>query len=266
MGNSNSTSADIAGLQAIAKSAIKARFPKAKLLNQFAKMAEATGTEAEAAEVKRQTARLVCVCAEKYRIDALKDTSDVATILDCWREHWKALIAEMHAAGSPFVELGEENRDGEAKPVMTKYGRNVASSARGMIEHAVCLKDAEGNDRPYTALTAEIVKSRRAGLSKEARELNTAKDAMAEAVADLRKSCKKDSDVIALATTMVGLITKTITEFGEDGLIYLALHSDEFRYEDYSTESKDDSDDNPTLPGESGETDHDTPAEIEAVG
>lgn len=234
MSSRSSKTADIAGLRKIAQAAIKATFPKAKLVKQFAKLAEATGSEAEAAESKRQTARLVCQCAEKYRTDALKDTSDISTILDCWRDHWKLLIVELHASQSPFVEMGEANRQGEQKPVMTGYGRNIASAARGIIEHDIALVDADGKTRPYTDLTAEIVKARRKGLPREQKTLNAAKEKLADAVSELRKVCKRESDAYSTATQMVAGMTEIMRLHGSDGLIFLALYVSEFNIADYA--------------------------------
>ena len=60
MAKTSKGTADNQSLQNQNKAAIKAKFPKAILLAQFAAMAEATGSETEASEAKRQTAFVVC--------------------------------------------------------------------------------------------------------------------------------------------------------------------------------------------------------------
>ncbi|MHC4315771.1 MAG: hypothetical protein ACYSW3_25290 [Planctomycetota bacterium] len=229
--------ADKIALQKSNKAALKVQFPRAKLLKQFKAMAEATGSEAEAAELKRQTAFIVCESAMEYRLAAhgkgAGQTTDVSTIMDAWREHWKTLIIDLHKAESPFVELGEANKKGEQKPVMTGYGRNVASQARGVIEFDISVTDENGENRPYTDMTKEITKARREALPAEKRTVNAAKDALGEAMTLLRKKLGNDADSMALFTSVVSFTIETIETHGPDGLAALCLALDDIDLEEY---------------------------------
>ncbi len=210
------------------KAALKAKFPKAKLLTQFAKMAEATGSEAESREAKQATAFIVCAAAEQYRADAYGtgtgQTNDVSTILDAWRAHWRGLIKELHAKASPFVEMGEANKKGEQRPVMTGYGRNVASNARGIIEYDISTVDDTGAPVAYTEMGAAIVKERRANLPDERRDINNAKDALSEELAEIRKALGTNTVAIALFAGIVTYCWDAMSEYGaSDGLAAVSL-------------------------------------------
>ncbi len=82
-------------------------FPKAKLLAQFAEMAEGSTSEKSAQELKTATAYMVCSSADSYSGKAFGNgngqSTDRHTILEAWRGHWSLLIAELNAAGNPFV-------------------------------------------------------------------------------------------------------------------------------------------------------------------
>ncbi len=234
------------------KAALKVKFPKAKLLKQFAEMATATGSEAEAADAKRKTAYIVCQAARQYRQDAYGtktgQTNDVSTILDAWRAHWRGLIKELHAKESPFVEMGEANKKGEQKPVMTGYGRNVASTARGVIEFDVPVVDSEGVAVAYTEMTKAITQERRASLPQERRALNTAKDELADALAAIRKNIGTSTEAIALFAGIIGYCHEAMQDHGADGLAAISLALDdtdltEFLTVELETETESESDD-----------------------
>lgn len=227
MSTQKSTQADNKQLKAENKAALKVKFPKAKLLKQFAAMAEATGSEQEAAVAKRQTAYVVCQAAETYRKDAYGtdsgQTNDVMTILNAWRAHWKGLIAELHTAQSPFVELGEADKKGNQKPVMTGYGRNVAGTARGIIEFDIATTDDNGTAVAYTEMNNSIVKERRDSLPADKRSINVAKDELAEALIGIRKSLGTNAEAIVLFSGIVGVCAEAVQEHGADGLAGLSL-------------------------------------------
>jgi hypothetical protein len=210
------------------------------LLKQFEKMAQATGSETEATNAKRETAFIVCQSAAEYRASAFGtekgQTEDVTTILDSWRENWKTLIIDLHKADSPFVELGEANKKGEQKPVMTGYGRNVASAARGMIEHDIAVQDDKGNNRAYTDMTKSIVEARRESLPEEKRTVNAAKDALRDVVSGLRKQIGQDAEGIALLVTVLDYCGDTIQEHGIDGMLAFTLAIEDIDLSEYFAE------------------------------
>ena len=232
--------ADNKAMQAVNKAALKAKFPRAKLVKQFEIMAQATGSEATAIKAKRDTAQIVCQLANQYRTDAFGtedgQTDDVSTILDCWREHWKGLIAELHVADSPFVELGEPNKKGEQKAVMTNYGRNVASTARGVIEHDVAVKDEDDKKRPYTDMVAEIVVARRENLPEDKQTLNGAKATLADSMSAIRKLIGNDPAAILSLATVVDYCSDCFDEHTSEGLLALTLALEEIDLTDYFVE------------------------------
>lgn len=223
--------ADNKSLRAQNAAGIKARFPKAKLLKQFADMAEATGTEADATDAKRKTALMVCGAAFSYRDAAFGEGTgksiDVSAILDVWREHWRTLIAELHAKQSPFIELGVANKAGEQKPIMSGYGRNVASAARGVIEYAISMENAKGKARTYVEIQKEITIQRRTALPKDKQTLNAAKEALSEASAAMKKVVGSNMEAITLFTSIVYFCENAIKEYGVDGLAAVGLMLDD---------------------------------------
>jgi len=234
------TAADNKSLQKQNETALKVSFPRAMLLKQFEKMAKATGSETEAANAKRETAFIVCQSAAEYRGAAFGtdkgQTEDITTILDSWRESWKTLIIDLHKAGSPFVELGEANKKGEQKPVMTGYGRNVASAARGMIEHDIAVQDDKGENRAYTDMTKSIVSARRESLPEDKRTVNAAKDTLRDAMTALRKKIGQDAEGLALLVTVLTYCQETIEEHGIDGMAALSLALEDIDLNDYFAE------------------------------
>lgn len=238
MSSNKASKADIKHLQKENRAAIATKFPKAKLLKQFETMASATGSEAEAAEAKRQTAFIVCEAAVAYRTSAMTETDDLTTILDSWRESWRGLIVELHAKKSPFVELGEANKKGEQKPVMTGYGRNVASAARGMIEFGISVSNENGTSRTYTEMSKDITLARRKSLPEDKRTVNAAKDKLSEALQTIRAKMGNSADSIALFTTIVLVCHDTLVDHSSDGLTAICLALDDMELSDYLDDSE----------------------------
>ena len=220
MSTKKSTSAGAnKAIQVVAKAAIKATFPKAKLLAQFAEMADGSTSEKTAQELKTATAYMVCSSADGYADKAFGNgngqSTDRHTILEAWRGHWTLLIAELNAAGNPFVELGEANKKGEQKAVMTGYGRNVASTARGVIEYDVAVIDSAGAKLSYRDIDSAVKKARRAA---NPSDLRTAKEALTEAITEFRKLLQSDVDLHGDATWMIQFASQQIGTHGTASL------------------------------------------------
>ena len=227
----STTTADIKSVRDKSKAIISAKFPRGQLLTQFEKMAQATGSEAEHATAKRETAYVVCKAALAYRIAAhgkgKGQSTDVSTIMDSWRENWKTLISELHAKQSPFVELGEANKKDERKPVMTGYGRNVASTARGVIEFAIPVTDAKGKSIPYTEITKLITVARRKALPRDKRTLNAAQDVLSETLQVLRGKMGNSAETVIVFTAIVKTCLNCFTNHQHDGLVAIDLTLEE---------------------------------------
>ena len=112
-------------------------FPKGKMRAAFQTMAG----KADASDVsneERQVAALdVCVLAVKFAADNAKRTSDTGTIVQGWRDNVKVMAMELAIAGNRFAELREAKGDKPASAKLTGYGDNVASIAKGCIEHSI---------------------------------------------------------------------------------------------------------------------------------
>ena len=163
-------------------------FPKGKLKSAFELMA-AKANDGDDSNDARQVAALdVCVMAVNFRAknDAV---TDLTTVVQGWRDSIKVLAMELAIAGNRFAELREAKGDKPASAKLTGYGDNVASIAKGCIEHEIAPSDSYRETRK--AVEAARNEARRAAdpngalLADAKAEADTAWGELREVIFDL---------------------------------------------------------------------------------
>ena len=174
-------------------------------------------------ELKTETAGAVCMAAHDFSNAAYGtkkgQSQDRSLILTAWRGHWKTFISELHAANNPFVELGEPNKNGEQKPVMTGYGRNVASIARGVIEYDINPFDDQGEAKTYLNIQEDVQAARRAAAPDDKKRLREAKESLTESIKAFRSSLGNSEGAILLGVALVQFINEQISEYGPEAAL-----------------------------------------------
>jgi len=156
MSNSKGKTKVAAGVNAAIGKANQAgckKFPKAALKKALGIIGD-TATQAETSQAEKQTAALsICKLAHRFMVD--NTGIDIDTVTVAWRDSFKPLALELATAGNRFAELREAKGDNAATAVMTGYGRNVISIAKGCIEFELEPQDSYRECR-------ELVEAKRA--------------------------------------------------------------------------------------------------------
>ena len=195
------------GLADVNKTAISTTFPQTRLLAQFEKMANAVGDKEANIELMSETAYVVCDAArtfcDKSTGTGKGQTNENSLILDAWRGHWKMFIAQLKTANSPFVKDGTPNKAGETKPVMTGYGRNVASTARGVIEYDIPTHDANKVPASYREIDKAVKEARKDAQDETKKALRLAKETLSESLKVFRSNLGSDLELILTAVEVI---------------------------------------------------------------
>jgi hypothetical protein len=121
-------------------------FPKGKLRAAFDRMASNADSSEKANDDRQLAALDVCNLAVNFRA-ANSDIQDLTTVVEGWRDHIKVLAMELALAGNRFAELREAKGDKAASAKLSGYGQNVASIAKGCIEHEITPSDSYRDTR-----------------------------------------------------------------------------------------------------------------------
>lgn len=197
------------------KAALKhAKFDRARILEAFDKMAAAHGTETESANARKAAAIVICHCADDFATAAVReDKATRETALKAWQEWWKLLYPELLKRKSPFVEKSDTG-----KTVMTQYGKNVASTARGVVEFGVPTKTDDGKDRRYSDILEEVKDCRRDSASQTEKDIRNAREMLTAAIKRLRKRAGKDLSMMTAITSLIEFTESSINEYGAHGM------------------------------------------------
>ena len=169
-------------------------------------------------EDEQTKSKIVSIDNARRFIDREKgQTEDRSVHLDKWRDSWPLLIAELAASGNPFVEDGQPNSKGETKPVMTGYGRNIASAARGVIEFNVATEGLS-----FREIQTEVQKARQAA---NPSDIRNARIGLTESINDMRKRLGSEVSLHLLATALIAYVNEQCETYGTAaiGAIILAL-------------------------------------------
>ena len=208
----NSKAADVSGLRKAASHALKG-FSRSKVRQAFETMAQAKVAGDTAQDSKADSALTLCRLAVKFRKANPAVTDVNGTIVPGWRDHLAGVITELAVAGNKFAKLTPAKEDKPAKAVLTGYGNNVASIAKGCLEHSIdpdALTDDNGQPDVSYKATLKAVQAAR----DEARRLN---DPDYAARQDMQASV--DDTWSELRTLVFGLKSLTALTTLRDSLI-----------------------------------------------
>jgi len=191
-------------------------FDQSIVANAFRAMSEKRGI-IDAATGDMQEAGVV-LCTHAYFV-AVSTRAEGGTPSDsAWTKSVRAMLPMLAKEGSRFVKVSED-KDGAPKYLLSGYGQNVNSVARGFVQYSdISPDDAEGEDGNVTfGALRTLVQNRRAeDRTDEEKALAESREALAEAIAALRKAAgSTDRGRITSVTREVQAIIDGLSDLDE---------------------------------------------------
>ena len=185
------------------------KFPTAKL-KAVMTLIGTTAAGIDASQAEKQNAALdACKLAVQFRADNASVILD--TVITGWRDEWRVLAMQLAVSENRFAELREATKDKAATAVMTGYGRNVVSIAKGCIEFEIESDDMPDSYREIRT-TVEAKRAERDRLAHpEKAAMQDAIDSLDESWDALRKLVVGSSD-IALVQELDAFIVNMTAE------------------------------------------------------
>lgn len=182
-------------------------FETSKIRAAFEQMAELRTGEETNAEARSQAALNLCKYAHAFRTKQDKGIP-ADTIVEGWRSKLALVIMELAVAGNKFATLTEGKDDKPATAKLTGYGNNVASIAKGVIEHEI--EPGETYTDTRKAVEAARLEERRLK-NPELAAVADARTACDEAWQELRKAVYS-TEHPALITALTDELTRMKAE------------------------------------------------------
>ena len=197
----NKQKADVKAARKNGETALK-KFPKAKLLGCFTRMAEQANAGDAAAEDRAMAALDVTRLAHDFAMNNPEALNE--TVVKGWRDNVKTLTMELALQGNRFAELKEGKEGAAPTAKLTGYGNNVASIAKGVIEFKIDPCESES----YREVRKEVEGARaeaRRDADPDAAALEDAKARCVEAWDAVRKAMFDTGDAGNIDTLTAAL-------------------------------------------------------------
>lgn len=165
-------------------------FPKRAIVDAMNTMAGFDQTS-QAAQADRGNAAMELLIAVRAYAHEAMEITDVDTIVGDYRENLRLVALELATANHPFAKLIPATDDKPARGQLTGYGANVASIAKGVIEHDIEI--AEGDS--YSDVRTAVQHARKESADPAVKQLREAKEACDKVWSDLRKEVFKTKSI-----------------------------------------------------------------------